>query len=214
MNRVCFSQNKTELASSTKLNLPVQNNQASCVRPQKNKFVRMKHTILFVYLMAFAGIVFAQSPVDKLFDKYGSKDGYTTVVITQYMFDMFKDVNTNDKDFDGLVKGLKSIRILAVDKENPKNSAVNFYKEIMKDLPTSEYNELMVIKQKDQDVKFLVKEVQGRIVEFLLISGGKDNAFISIQGNIDLKSLAKLSKNMNIQGLKSLENVNTAPPKK
>lgn len=174
----------------------------------------MRHTILIVYLVALSGVVYSQSPVDKLFDKYGSKEGYTTVVITQYMFDMFKDVNTNDKDFDGLVKGLKSIRILAVDKENPKNSSVNFYKEIMKELPASEYNELMVIKQKDQDVKFLVKEVQGRIVEFLLISGGKDNAFISIQGNIDLKSLAKLSKNMNIQGLKSLENVTPTPQKK
>ena len=174
----------------------------------------MKHTILLFYLIAITEITFSQSPVDKLFNKYGSKEGYTTVVITQYMFDMFKDVNTNDKDFDSLVKGLKSIRILAVDKENLKHAEVNFYKEIMKELPASDYNELMVIKQKDQDVKFLVKEVQGKIVEFLLISGGKDNAFISIQGNIDLKSLAKLSKTMNIQGLKSLENVNPVAPKK
>jgi hypothetical protein len=174
----------------------------------------MNRTMLLFYLLAFTNVSYAQSPVDKLFDKYGNKEGYTTVVITQYMFDMFKDVNTSDKDFDNLVKGLKSIRILAVDKGNSKNSTVNFYKEIMKDLPASEYKELMVIKQKDQDVKFLVKEVQGKIVEFLLVSGGKDNAFISIQGNIDLKSLAKLSKNMNIQGLKSLENVNAASLKK
>lgn len=171
----------------------------------------MVRIAIILFFTAISSVGFSQSPVDKLFDKYGEKEGFTTVVITQYMFDMFKDVNTNDKDFDNLIKGLKCIRILAVEKPQ---AGLNFYKEIMKDLPMKEYNELMVIKQKDQDVKFLVKEVQGKIVEFLLISGGKDNAFISIQGNIDLKSLAKLSKGMNIEGLKSLENVKPLPQKK
>ena len=72
----------------------------------------------------------------------------------------------------------------------------------------------MVIKEKGQDVKFLVKEEQGRIIELLLISGGNDNAFISIEGNIDMKNLSKLSKSLNIQSLKPLENVNNDSNKK
>lgn len=142
--------------------------------------------------------------VDKLFDRYAEKDGFTTVYITQYMFSMFKDVNTDDKDFDNLVKNLKSIRILAVDKANPPKG-INFYTEVMRDLPVKEYKELMIIKEKGLDIKFLVKDLNGKISELLLIAGGKENTLISIQGNIDLKSIAKLSKSMKIQGIEQLD---------
>jgi hypothetical protein len=48
MNQACFSQNTTELRSSTqlKLNEPIQN--VSCIRPIKNYFVRIKKIIGFV----------------------------------------------------------------------------------------------------------------------------------------------------------------------
>jgi hypothetical protein len=169
--------------------------------------MKAKLLILFIFLASFTGQA-QNSPIDKLFDKYSGKDGFTTVFISQYMFDMFKDVETSDKEFDSLVKGLKSIRILTIDKSSPsapKN--MNFFAEIGKNVPLKDYKELMVIKQKDQDVKFLVKEENGKIAELLLISGGKENVFICIQGLIDMKSIAKLSKSMNIEGMKPLENV-------
>jgi hypothetical protein len=162
--------------------------------------------IIFFIVVLIPAIGNAQSPVDKLFEKYSGKDGFTTVYISQYMFDMFKDVNTNDKDFDDLVKNLKSIRILAVENENAIPKGTNFYKEIMKVLPVEQYKELMVIKEKDQDIKFLVKESNGKISELLMVAGGKENVFICILGNIDMKSIAKLSKSLNIQGIKPLEN--------
>jgi hypothetical protein len=168
----------------------------------------MKTNLFILCLVLMPAIGMSQSSVDKLFDKYSGKDGFTTVYITQYMFDMFKDVNTSDKDFDDLVKNLKSIRILAV--QNPKAvpAGTNFYKEIMNALPLNQYKELMVIKEKDQDIKFLMKENQGKIAELLMVSGGKENVFICIQGNIDMKSLTKLSKSLNIQSIKPLENLN------
>ena len=169
----------------------------------------MKTKLFILCLILVPTFGMAQSPVDKLFDKYSDKDGFTTVYITQYMFDMFKDVNTSDKDFDDLIKNLKSIRILAV--QNPKAipSGTNFYKEIMSAIPLNQYKELMVIKEKDQDIKFLMKENQGKIAELLMISGGRENVFICILGNIDMKSLTKLSKSLNIQGIKPLENLNS-----
>ena len=175
----------------------------------------MKSTILILYLVSLHNLSFAQSStIDKLFDKYSGKDGFTTVIISQYMFDMFRDVQTNDKDFDDIKKGLKCIRILAVENLKAIPAGSNFYKEIIKDIPLNQYKELMTIKQKDQDVKFLIKESQGKIVELLLISGGKDNAFISIEGAIDIKNIAKLSKSLNIQSMKPLENVGKDATKK
>lgn len=167
----------------------------------------MKTKILIIWLTVFSWTAFAQSPVDKLFDKYSGKDGFTTVYITQYMFEMFKNMNTSDKEFDSLVKNLKSIRILSVENKNAVPAGMNFYKEIMKDLPVDQYKELMVVKEKDQEIKFLIKEYQGKISELLMVSGGKDNTLICIQGNIDMKSLSKLSKGLNINGMKSLEKI-------
>jgi hypothetical protein len=52
MNRACFPENTTELASSTKLNLHEQNRHASCIRPITNNFVRMKIFNLYIILLA------------------------------------------------------------------------------------------------------------------------------------------------------------------
>ena len=175
----------------------------------------MKTNILFIWLIVFPAIGFSQSAVDKVFDKYSGKDGFTTVYITQYMFEMFKNVNTSDKEFDDLIKNLKSIRILTVEDKKAIPAGTNFYKEVMKELPVQQYKELMVVKEKDQEFKFLIKENLGKISVLLLIIGGKDdNALICIQGNIDMKSLGKLSKSFNISGMKSLEKVDKDAPHK
>jgi len=147
------------------------------------------------------------SAVDKLFEKYSGKEGYTSILISKYMFSMFSDVNPDNKEFNDLVGKLNSIKILASDSTNKEG--VNFYSEIIKELPIKDYKELMVVKEKDQVVKFLVKDVNGVIVELLLIVGGKnDNVLICIQGdNINLKNIAKLSKSMKIDGLENLEKI-------
>ena len=148
------------------------------------------------------------SAVDKLFDKYSGKEGYTSILISKYMFSMFSDVNPENKEFNDLVSKLTSIKILASDSSS-NNVGINFYNEIMNELPAKDYKELMVVKEKNQDIKFLVKDVNGVIVELLLVVGGKfENVLICIQGeNINLKNIAKLSKSMKINGLENLEKI-------
>lgn len=166
----------------------------------------MRKTIALVVLLLFAGMLFAQkSPVDKLFDRYAGKDGYTSIFISEYMFTLFVNLNEADKEFQDVVKGLSGIKILATEKQNPD---VDFHKEIMKELPTNEYKELMVIREKEQNLTFLIKDIKGKVVELLLIVGGSENVLISIQGrDINLQNISKLSKSMNIDALGPLENI-------
>lgn len=170
-------------------------------------FKHMRKVILILFVILFPVMLMAQkSPVDELFDKYSGQEGFTSVYITSYMFSMFSDLETDDPEFDALIKNLKGIKILATDDSYKGNT--NFYNEIIAKLPMEQYKELMVIKEKDQDVKFLVNEKDGKITELLLIAGGEsDNALISIQGDIDLKNISKLSKSMNINGLEHLEEI-------
>jgi hypothetical protein len=167
----------------------------------------MKKIISNLVLLLIPFYIMAQnSPVDELFDKYSGKEGFTSVYITSYMFSMFSEMESDDPEFDELVKNLTGIKILATDKSYSGNA--NFYTEIINKLPLSEYKELMVIKEKDQNVKFLINEKNGKIIELLLIAGGKnENTLISIQGNIDLKNISKLSKSMQINQLEHLEEI-------
>ncbi|MDY0253996.1 MAG: DUF4252 domain-containing protein [Tenuifilaceae bacterium] len=166
----------------------------------------MKRTIALVVLLLFAGMLFAQkSPVDKLFDRYAGKEGYTSIFISEYMFTLFANLNEADKEFQDVVKGLSGIKILATDKQNLD---VDFHKEVMNELPANDYKELMVIREKDQNLTFLIKDIKGKIVELLLIVGGSDNVLISIRGSdINLQNISKLSKSMNIDALGPLENI-------
>lgn len=180
----------------------------------KNNDVIIRHMRTSILSITLALLIFPctikaqNSTVDKLFTKYSGKEGFTSVYISKYMFSLFSEVDDSNKEMNDVVSNLNSIRILALDQENPIKG-LNFYKEIMKELPQSEYKELMVVKEKGQDLKFLVKESNGRIMELLLIIGGeKDNALICIQGdNIDLKKINGLSKSMNIQGLEKLDKI-------
>lgn len=172
-----------------------------------------KLTLMIVMLMILPLVMVAQSksPADDLFDKYSGQEGFTSVYITQHMFSLFADIET-EEDEDGfveLVKGLNCIKIVSVDSESPElNKEINFFDEIMQDFPEGIYEELMVVKKKDQDIKFYILKEDDKIQELLMIVGGvEDNALISIQGDINLKTISKLSKSMNIDGMENLEEI-------
>jgi hypothetical protein len=165
-------------------------------------------TLIFIFIMMALSLhINAQgSPADRLFDKYSGKDGYTSVYISKYMFSLFSSLDNTDKEIENMLGRLTGIRILA--SEDTERSNINFYNEIMKDLPINEYQELMVVKEKDQDFKFLIREKDGIITELLMVAGGaSNNALISIQGNIDLNTISRLSRSMNIEGLDNLEKI-------
>lgn len=173
----------------------------------------MKKMILSLAILAlfsFPLISNAQnSAINKLYEKYSGRDGFTSIVINKNMFELFSNIETDEenKDFKKAISGLIEIKILASDKNSFDG---NFYDVIMNELPMEEYTELMVIHSKGQDIKFLVKkEEDGKISELLMISGGKgdDNALISIIGDIDMNTISKLSRTMHISGMEKLENL-------
>lgn len=179
----------------------------------------MRKILILVVMSLVTVLLMGQaSPVDKLFDKYAGQDGYTTVYITKYMFSMFAKMGENNpeeaEELGRIFGKLDNIKILAVDDEAAITGQVNFYKEIMKELPGDQYNELMVIKEKDSDIVFLAREKGDVIVELLLIVGGSsnsDNVLISIQGVIDLENISKLSQGLGIQGMEELEKIDQQP---
>jgi hypothetical protein len=169
----------------------------------------MKLKLVFAAMVFAPLISAAQSPADALFDKYSQMDGYTSVYITQNMFSLFADIDTeaDETGFLDLVKNLNCIKIITADQDSGTViPTTNFYHEISKNFPAGKYEDLMIVKQKDQDIKFMIRKEEKNIKELLMIVGGKDeNAMISIQGDIDLRTISKLSKAMKIEGMENLE---------
>ena len=171
----------------------------------------MKRILIPILLIAFSLAGNAQNTaIDQLFDRYADKDGFTTVSISKAMFNLFASEQESKDEFNKAVKGLESIRILAPDSaiQAQMKGKLNFYNEISKSLPLSQYEELMNVKEKDQVFKMLIRKKGNMITEFLMIGGGKDNLLICITGNIDLKSISKLSKAMDIEGMENIDKVN------
>ena len=151
------------------------------------------------------------SAVDKVFDKYSGKEGYTTVHISSFMFNMLNSLETDDPEFDEFKKatsGIKSIKILTQEGGN----SVAFGAELLEMLPRSEYQEMMVVKDQDEDVLFLAREEGGKVTEFLLIvSGGGEDVLIAIQGDIDLESIASIAAGLDMPGFENLEDLEDMP---
>ena len=172
----------------------------------------MKRIILGWVLIIFTLTAFSQqSAVDKVFDKYSGKEGYTTVYISSFMFNLLNNLKVDDPEYNEFRKatsGINSIKILT----QSGSGSASFGKELLSMLPRSEYKELMVVKDQEEEVLFLAKEDGGKISEFILIvSGGGEDALIVIQGDIDLESISSIASGLDMPGLDNLEELEELP---
>ena len=172
----------------------------------------MKRIFIGGMLIMFTLFTMGQnSAVDKVFDKYSGKEGYTTVYISSFMFNMLNSLETDDPEFDEFKKataGIQSIKILTQD----GGDSEAFGAELLEMLPRSEYKEMMVVKDQEEDVLFLAREENGKITEFLLIvSGGGEDALIAIQGDIDLESISSIASGLDMPGFENLEDIEDMP---
>ena len=155
----------------------------------------------------------AQSPIDKVFDKYASQDGFTTVNISKELFQMMMQMAQGDKkdttmvELKNMMEQLTGLKILTFSFDSTKIvKAVGVYNEFAGLFPATSYKELMSINEGRQNIKFLTKQdASGKINEMVMLMKDKTEvAVLSITGNIDLATISKLSKGMNIKGMEGL----------
>lgn len=178
----------------------------------------MKKSMIKTSMIAFIFfplIMNAQSPLDKVFEKYAGQDGFTSVNISKDLFQMFTNMDSDDKSADSkelkeLIQQLTGLRILTYTGDSTKTAKRDAtYNEFNALFPPSVYKEIMSVKEKNNDVRFLTKqEKNGKISEMVMLQKGSCTAIVlSVTGTIDLKNISKLSKSMNIKGLENLDHM-------
>ncbi len=176
----------------------------------------MKKVMLSLVCMVFLMTPFltnAQSPIDKVFDKYVSQDGFTTVNISKEMFQMLMQMgqgetkDTNMIEIKKMMEQLTGLKVLTFGFDSTKIvKAVAVYNEFAGAFPANIYKELMTINEGRENIKFMTKQdASGKISEMVMLMKNKSEvAVLSLTGNIDLSTISKLSKNMNIHGMEGL----------
>ncbi len=146
--------------------------------------------------------------ISKFFTKYQNDESFTQVTITARMFGLFANLDTEDAEDQEVIDAIskvKGLRILA--KEDISNGK-ELYDEAYKLIRVQDYEELMTVRDKDSDMRFMIQEKGGIITELLMIMGSDDSfLLLSLIGDIDLKQISKLSKSMDIDGFEKLENL-------
>jgi hypothetical protein len=151
----------------------------------------MKKIILFALLITTATFASGQKSIDALFDRYAGKDGFTTITING---NILKLAGIDREGNDSFPADITEIRILAQNYDDAK--VENFYDRVISGLNLNDYEEFMTVKESDHDLRMLVRAEGNKFREFLLISGGDDNALIQIKGNMTFGEARKLSQNV------------------
>jgi hypothetical protein len=168
--------------------------------------IKLRRWALLLSLILAGRAGFAQDDaIAKFFGKYVDDDRFTVVSISPNMFRLMSKVkwDTVSSDLKQTVSKLQSLRILST-----STTPMVFYKEALEKIDRKEYQELITVRSKQDNVHFMVKESGNTIHELLMISVGDDGfTLVSFVGDIDLDKLARLSADMGIKGMENLKDV-------
>src|ERR1035437_4079836 len=140
------------------------------------------------------------SPIDKLFNKYANKEGFTTVNISGKLLSFASKLDDSKSEEASMLEKISGIRILSVE-DKELNKGLNFYKELDEDgfFKNNKYETLMEVTDKDQVVRFYGRSGEkGKLSELLLVVGGNDNTLISIRGVINPDDISKLTGSLDL----------------
>jgi hypothetical protein len=152
----------------------------------------MKKLAITVALILWITNGHAQRSVDRLFEKYSDSDEFTCITVSGNLLNIAAHLDDNGDDHDVDAK-ITEVRILAQKDHN--SGSVNFHDLVMRDINQGDYEEFMRVKESDSDLRVMVRTKGKRITEFLLVTGGDENAVIQVKGDMSISDARRLCDN-------------------
>jgi hypothetical protein len=154
----------------------------------------MKRIFLTVIIAAFAAAIYGQkNSLDDFFNKYSGIEGYNSVIINGNFFGFLKNFD-DDPDLANLDKKVTSIRVLSR-KKNVQVDVPDFMPDLRNIIKHGNYEEMITVKNSEDDIRFLVKGKGDIINEILIVASGDDDAVIQIKGNLTQEDVDRISEN-------------------
>lgn len=157
----------------------------------------MKVKILIAVFALFTSATFAQeNAIDKYFSNYNNENT-TQIHVTGKMFELLAEIDLEDDDLGEMLSGINDFTAI-IDQENI--AAKSSYQQANSKVG-SEFEELISVNDKEGNATFYIKEANGVVEEMLMIGHGpKEFILVSITGNVDLKAVSKIMKEVNMDG--------------
>jgi hypothetical protein len=162
----------------------------------------MKKYILFTVCLLIPVLLLAQPGlINKIFDKYDGKDGFTSVMLTDPAQLMGNDLS---KSLAKGIKNLKEFKLLTFDPGNKKNLKMGkeFANEIKKLDNIPDYKSFLSVNSEGTFVRMYFKKTGEKVTEFLMVvsSEEEESVLIWITGELDLNKLGKMGTQQNEKG--------------
>ena len=166
----------------------------------------MKKGIVIIGMMFLALGMMAQGTViTKYFNELEDNENFTKVSVSQKMFSMFTELEAGsdaEKEFLQAVSKLKGLKVILADSIA---DAGKMYNKAIADVDKAGYEELMSVKDAEENLKFSIIEKDGIIKELIMVAGGKKRfVMLSLYGEIDLNNISKIAQEMRVEGLERL----------
>ncbi|GAB5399916.1 MAG: DUF4252 domain-containing protein [Aureisphaera sp.] len=152
-----------------------------------------------------------------IFDSYEDESEVTSVVVTKNMFKLLAKIEVDSEDpevqeYMSMVNSLDNIKVFMTENDG---IGARMKADVTKYVSASNgLEELMRVKDDGKNVKFYSKQGkdENHVSELLMfldgeMDGKEGTVIMSITGDIDLKQISKLTKDLNVPGSSELENV-------
>ncbi len=167
--------------------------------------------LLAIFFFSMRESVAQEDAINSYFHEYMTQEGFNSIYISPRMFNLFAKRDPDNKaEIDEAISRLNGLRILTID-STLAHKGMELYQEAMDLLRPYPYEELMSVRNGDEQLRFYALDAEDpdRVKELLMLIGGQKNFFLlSITGNISLKQISSLSESMDIDGMENLERLN------
>jgi len=156
----------------------------------------MKHFFLLLFAIHLCSptLVAQNFALQNFMDQHKDDQGFTYAFLSKELFEVAAQNKVKDEDWKGLqhaVKNIGSLRILAGDS---LQSGLALYKEVKALIPTDEYNELLTVRDGNQNVRIWVKSEESMVTDLILLVGSPDEfVLVAFAGNLELGNISDLA---------------------
>ena len=166
----------------------------------------MKIQWLATFALIFVSIqlsVAQSSAVQKFFERYEDDPEFSVVEISPKMFELMSRLNVEeDEELEDLVQTVTGLKILI-----KEGNGIELYDQAFSELSQVKFEELLKVRDKDENIRFMVNEGSKDIINELILLVGGDSSFVMLDltGNIKLNSISKIGKALDVPGSEHLE---------
>jgi hypothetical protein len=167
-----------------------------------------KITLVVLCILLIKPLMAQDDVIARYFNQYEGREDFTLIYITSRMFGLIAQIPESEDEDDvmNIIRKLKGLKILTTDKDPERKE---LYRTAMDLLPSHGFDELMVVKEGNEEIVFMIDEKGGNINEFVMLIGGEDTFFLmSMVGDLTHEDISRLSETMDIDGFEHLEKVN------